>query len=67
MVRFIASALFLGLTILSACAKTGVVSATPTTAGRVPNACLDEDVTCARSADCCSSRCDNGVCVRKEP
>jgi hypothetical protein len=38
-----------------------------TTSAVIERTCADESDTCLRHSDCCSLRCDNGVCVRDEP
>ena len=67
--RIVASALFVGLAALSACATTNrsTEGTTTTTSGTVHHRCFAVDVACEEHFDCCSGRCDNGVCARAEP
>ena len=69
MARIIAFAFCLGIVVLSSCATMRAPGAgmTSTTSGDVKRACADEDAACMGHSECCSARCDNGVCVRDEP
>jgi hypothetical protein len=69
MARIIAFAICFGLVLPSACATTraSVGATIYTTSANVNSRCLDEDATCMGHSECCSARCDNGVCVREEP
>jgi hypothetical protein len=66
MVRCVSSA-GLGLFLFTACATTQPPAAgiTHTTSGSP--LCRTENATCLVHADCCSSRCDNGLCAHQEP
>ena len=69
MARIIAFAFCFGLVLPSACATTSASGkgTTYTTSGNIKRACLVEDAACMGHSECCSGRCDNGVCVRDEP